>query len=256
MISPAIAARDIGFDRGSRKILSNINLEIRRGEVVALLGPNGAGKSTLLRLMLRLLRPARGSIEICGAALASLSRRALASTLAYVPQHHTPPFPYTVAQVAALGRMAATGLFGMPREQDRDAVTAALDRLGIAHLASRDYTAISGGERQLALIARALVQDARILLLDEPDTGLDYGNQRRLLNLMQNFGDEGYTIVFTTHHPDHALYAANRAIVIDGGGAVADGEPSSVLTQDVIREVYGVGVRMIDSGRHKVFAPV
>lgn len=250
-----IATRGIGFDRGSRTILSDINVEIRQAEIVALLGPNGAGKSTLLRLMLKLLQPARGSVEVCGKPLAAMARRAIASTLAYVPQHHTPPFPYTVAQVAALGRLAATSLLSIPREQDGAAVSEVLERLGIAHLANRDYTQISGGERQLALIARALVQNARILLMDEPDAGLDYGNQRRLLDLMRDLSSEGYTVVFTTHHPDHALYVANRSILIDGGRVIADGDPASVLTPEIIDQVYGVRVRMIDCGAHNVFAP-
>jgi len=250
-----IATRDIGFNRGSRTILSGISLEIRQTEIVALLGPNGAGKSTLLRLMLKLLHPKSGGIEICGTPLAAMTRRAMASSLAYVPQHHTPPFPYTIAQVAGLGRLVATSFLKLPGEQDEIAVNAVLDRLGIAHLARRDYTAISGGERQLALIARALVQGARILLMDEPDAGLDYGNQRRLLDLMRELADEGYTIVFTTHQPDHALYAASRSILIDGGRIVADGAPASVLTPEIIQKVYGVRVRMVSSGDHKVFSP-
>lgn len=250
-----VSTRELSFDRGARSILSNVSIEIRQGEIVALLGPNGAGKSTLLRLVLKLLRPKRGSIEITGKPLAGMTRRVIASTLAYVPQHHSPPFPYTVAQVAGLGRLAATSFLSIPGEQDGVAVNRVLDRLGISHLAARDYTAISGGERQLTLIARALVQDARILLMDEPDAGLDYGNQRRLLDLMSELAGEGYTIVFTTHHPDHALYAASRSILIDGGQVVVDGKPASVLTPEIIRGVYDVDVRMVDCGRHSVFAP-
>lgn len=255
MNSPVIATHGLGLDRGARHVLSAVSLQIRQGEVVALLGPNGAGKSTLLRLMLKLLKPDRGHIEICGRPLAKISHRSLARTLAYVPQHHTPPFPYTVAQVAGLGRLATNGFLRVPGRETRDRVTEVLDRLGIAHLAGRDYTAISGGERQIALIARALVQGARTLLMDEPDAGLDYGNQRRLLDLIGELSNQGYTVVFTTHHPDHTLYAASRAVLIAGGRLVTDGTPDSVLTPEIIRTVYDIGVAMVRCRGHLVFVP-
>lgn len=250
-----LAAKGLGFDRDRRTVLSGIDLAIREGEIVAILGANGAGKSTLMRLMLKLLRPARGSISLCGRPLAAMRRRDIAAAVAYVPQHHVPPFPYTVAQVAGLGRLVTSGLLKLPGARDTALVQAVLERLGIAHLAARDYSGISGGERQLVLIARALVQGARILLMDEPDAGLDYGNQRRLLDLMRALAAEGRTIVFTTHHPDHTLYAADRAVLIDGGKILADGAPAAVLTPQLIHAVYGVRVVRVEHGPHNVFVP-
>ncbi|QRZ15221.1 ABC transporter ATP-binding protein [Paracoccus methylovorus] len=250
-----ISTQGLGFDRDRRVVLSDVELAIRAAEIVAILGANGAGKSTLLRLMLKLLRPARGSVSLYGMPLAAMRRRDIAAAVAYVPQHHTPPFPYTVAQVAGLGRLVTSGLLKLPGARDEKRVQAVLERLGIAHLAQRDYTGISGGERQLVLIARALVQGARILLMDEPDVGLDYGNQRRLLDLMRALAAEGHTIVFTTHHPDHTLYAADRAVLIDGGKILADGGPASVLTPQVIHAVYGVRVARVGHGPHIIFVP-
>lgn len=237
-----LEARDLGYDYGRRRVLERIDLTVGAGEVLALLGPNGAGKSTLLRCLLGLLPPARGTVSLGGRPLASYPRRELARHLAYVPQAHVAPFPYTVRQVVALGRLPHAGPWAAPSAADRDKVDALLLRLRIAHLAERPYTEVSGGERQLALIARALAQEARVVVMDEPVTGLDYGNQWRLLLLVRELADEGLAFVISTHTPEHALYAASRVALLHGGHLLADGPPAEAVTPVRIAQLYGLDV--------------
>lgn len=240
----SLAAVGLGFDRGRRRIVADVHLQLARGEVLALLGPNGAGKSTLLRLLLGLLRPGSGAVLLDGQPLAAVPRRVLARRLSYVPQLHVPPFPYSVEQVVVLGRLAGTSLLRAPGRKDRAVVHELLQRVGIAHLADSPYTEISGGERQLALIARALAQGADFLIMDEPATGLDYGHQHRLLMRLRALAAAGYGVVFTTHHPEHALLAADRTLLLQAGRLHASGPTAEVLTPASIESLYGVRVRV------------
>ncbi len=244
-MSARLSARDLRFCRGRREILAGVDLDLGPGEVVSLLGANGAGKTTLLRLLLGFERPAGGSILLDGRPLATWRRRDLARHLAYVPQAHAAPFPYPVEDVVGLGQLAARGLLRAPGTADRAAVTATLSRLGIARLAKRPYTEISGGERQLVLIARALVQQARLLILDEPLAGLDFGNQIRLLDRLAHLAAEDIGILLTTHHPDLAAARSTRVAVLAGGRITDDGAPAAVVTEETIRRLYGVEVRSL-----------
>lgn len=238
-----LVADKLRFHRGGRAILAGASLSIAAGELVALLGANGAGKTTLLRLLLGLERPTGGSVSLDGEALSQLSRRKVACRVAYVPQAHEAPFPYPVREVVAMGRLPAQGLFGRVRAADREAVEQVLERLGIASLAGRPYTALSGGERQLALVARALAQDASLLVMDEPSSALDFGNQIRLLERLRALAGQGIGIVMSTHHPDQAAFASTRVAVLAGGVVAWDGPPAEIVTPETIRRVYGVEVR-------------
>lgn len=252
-----LAARDICFAYGSRPVLSGANLALSAGELVLLLGTNGAGKSTLLKVMLGLQQPGRGTVTVDGEPLASRGRRQLARLIGYVPQVHVAPFPYTVRQVALMGRLPATGLFKAPGAADLASVARVLEHLGIAHLAERSYTEISGGERQLTLIARALAQEARLLVMDEPLAGLDYGNQVRLLERLGRLAAEGYGVLMTTHDPNQPLSGCQRvALLIDGRIAV-DGSPGEVMTPEAIHRLYGVRVDLLRTadGRGIAFRP-
>lgn len=242
MNATALVASGIRHAYRGRIVLQGANLSLRPGEVVSLLGANGAGKSTLLRILLGLLRPDAGEICLAGRNLAAYPRRALARQLAYVPQVHATPFPYTVNQVVMMGRLPGSGYFHRTGAQDRDIVVAALARLGITHLAARPYTEVSGGERQLTLIARALAQGSRLLVMDEPATGLDYGNQISLLELLRSLAADGYGILKTTHHPDHALASSHRVALLREGRIEVDGPPAEVLTADCLSRLYGVPV--------------
>lgn len=242
---PPLRARDLCFAYRQRPVLSGANLTLGPGEVVALLGVNGAGKSTLLRLLLGLIRPSSGAVLLEGRPIQSWRPREVARRLAYVPQAHVAPFPYSVREVVLLGRLPTRGLFRAPDRADRAAADAALEHLGIAHLAARPYTEVSGGERQLALIARALAQGARLLVLDEPATGLDFGHQLRLLDRLGALAGEGYGVLMTTHHPEHALMAATRVLLMRAGRVEAEGAPREVVTPARVQALYGIEASLL-----------
>ena len=237
-----LIAQGVRFAYPGREILRGVNLTVRPGEILSLLGANGSGKTTLLRLLLRLARPRAGLIALNGRPLAHYARRELARHLAYVPQTHITPFPYKVLEIAALGRLPHTGLVRSPTRRDYDVAMAMLQRLGIAHLAERPYTEISGGERQLTLIARALAQGARILIMDEPVSNLDYGNQLRFLAHLRTLAAEGYAILKATHHPEHTLMTSTRVALLADGVIFLDGPPREVITPSTIYQIYQVEV--------------
>jgi iron complex transport system ATP-binding protein len=240
-----IEARDVRFAYRGRPVLVGASLSLAPGELVCLLGANGAGKSTLLKVMLGLLSPPGGAVLLDGRHLADWGRREVAKRVAYVPQVHAAPFPYSVREIVLMGRMPANGLFKAPTVSDRAAADRVIERLGIGHLAARSYTEISGGERQLTLIARAMAQEARLLVMDEPMAGLDFGNQLRLLERLDGLVEDGYGVLMTTHDPDQALGGCNRVAMLIDGRIAADGDPISVLTTAAIERLYGVRVELL-----------
>ena len=235
-----IEANHVSFGYPGRPVLHDLSLSIRKGEIVSLLGPNGCGKTTLLKLLLGLYRPLPGgTVRIEGREISTIPPRQLAHSIAYVPQSHRASFGYRVLDVVLMGRMGQRSLFARSGHQDRDAARAALERLSILHLEQRPYTEISGGERQLTLIARALAQGAHSFIFDEPSNGLDYGNQIRLLEELVNLSRAGYTFVKSTHFPDHALWVANRVILMKQGTIIASGTPAETITSENLLSLYG-----------------
>lgn len=253
-----LQARDVGFSYRGRKVLSGASLALSKGELVCLLGVNGAGKSTLLKIMLGLLAPETGQVALNGTPFAGWRRRDVARQVAYVPQVHVASFPYTVMQVAMMGRLPSRGLMAAPGSADVACVQRMLARLGIAHLSERAYTEVSGGERQLTLIARAMAQEARLLVMDEPLSGLDYGNQVRLLAYLNTLVDEGYGVLMTTHDPNQPLSGCQRVALLIEGRVCADGRPDDVLTPAAIERLYGVRVDLLRTAEGKgiAFRPV
>lgn len=241
-VGARLEARAIHLLRANRPVLTGADICVSSGEMVALLGANGAGKSTLFRVMLGLEKMTRGDVLLDGASIATLSQREVARRVAYVPQAHVAPFPYLARDVIMMGRLPATGLFAAPTDQDEAVVSEILARLKITSLAARPYTEISGGERQLVLIARALAQGAQILVMDEPLTGLDYGYQFKVLRLFSQLAAAGCGILFSTHHPEHALKIASRVAVLADGKIIADDEPKKIITPKMIELIYGVHV--------------
>ncbi len=227
-------------------VIDCLTLAIDEGGVVALLGPNGSGKSTLLKLILGLLRPLHGSIRLRGRDVSKIPSRDLARQLAYVPQVHRETFGYTVFDVVLMGRMPHIGFFGRYGQIDRCVARDAIEKLAIDHLAERPYTEISGGERQLTLIARALAQGARIFIMDEPTNGLDYGHQVRLLDHVTRLSEERYTFLLTTHHPEHALAVADRVVMISGGAIICDGAPNETITAKALGRLYDLDEQLFD----------
>lgn len=248
-----LQVRQLSYRIGGRLVLDNVSLDIAAGDNIALLGANGAGKSTLMKLLLGLLTPHAGEVLIDGEPMRSMKRRAVARQIAYVPQSHVPSFPFSVAHIVGQGRLPSVGLGHAPGLDDTLYVQQALTELGILQLSDRPYTELSGGERQLVLIARAMVQRANTLILDEPVTGLDYGHQVRLLALLKRLADQGLSILSSTHRPEHALASANRVLVLHEGRLIADGAPCDVIDSALMARLYQVAVERIDVGGHRFF---
>lgn len=232
----------LAFGYRGREIGHDVDLSLQGGEVLALLGPNGAGKTTLFKTMLGLLPVKAGEVLLDGRPLSTWTRRERALRIAYVPQAHAAPFPFTVRDMVLMGRAAHLSVFALPGARDKAIADAALENLGIALLADKPVTEISGGERQLALIARALAQEARIIVMDEPTASLDYGNQMRLLTEIRRLAVGGLAIVLSTHNPDHALQVADRIALLKDGVLAALGSPRETLTPAALKALYGIDV--------------
>jgi iron complex transport system ATP-binding protein len=237
-----LETRSLGFGYGTKAVGRGVDLEARPREVLCLLGPNGSGKTTLFKTMLGLLPPQAGEVRLDGVALAHLTRPQIARRVAYVPQAHAAHFPFTVIDMVVMGRTSHLGIFASPTQDDRRRALAALATLGIAELAQAEYTRISGGQRQLALIARSLAQEAPAIIMDEPTASLDFGNQVVVLSEVKRLAAQGLTIVLSTHDPDHAFSVGDRVALLDGGRLIAQGAPRDVLTPERLRAVYGVSV--------------
>ena len=235
-----LEARDLSFGYSRRRVGERVNLAIEAAGVLCLLGPNGCGKTTLFRTLLGLLPPLGGDVRIAGAPVAGRSRQELASLVAYVPQAHAGLFAYTVEEVVLMGRATHVGRFGIPSARDRAIGAEMMDRVGVASLRGRPYTEISGGERQLVLIARALAQQAPLLVMDEPTASLDFGNQVRVLQHIENLRAQGLAVCLSTHQPDHALRVADKVALMQAGHLLAVGTPAEVLRPDILAKLYDV----------------
>jgi iron complex transport system ATP-binding protein len=237
---------NLSFSYGGHNVLDGVTFSLNRGEFAAVMGPNGTGKSTLFRLILGLLTPQSGRISVSGHDIRSLSDAQRAENMAYIPQSVNPVFNYTVEEVVLMGLTGQLGTFARPKDVHRCAVRDVLKSLGMEKLIHRGFGRISGGERQLVLLARALVQKAGILIMDEPTANLDYGNQHRVLQKAWSLTEDGYTVLMSTHSPEQAFLYADRAIVLCGGHVIADGAPRSVLTENMLEKIYGIPVLLAD----------
>ncbi|AOX15867.1 ABC transporter ATP-binding protein [Kozakia baliensis] len=252
-MTPVLSCDDIAFRYRQRSVLRHVTLAFQAGEMVGVLGVNGAGKSTLLRILLGLLAPTEGYVFLNGVSLKNMRRTEIARELAYVPQTHAANFPFTVEQMVTLGRIPQSGLNHRPSPEDRAVIDSALDRLGLQGMAQRPCTELSGGERQRVVLARALAQETRVLILDEPLTGLDYGHQLRLLAFLRDLAAEGKLVLFTSHRPEELFGHANRVLVLQDGEIAADGAPGEVVDAALMSALYNVDLAQIDHGAHRFF---
>ena len=242
-----LAARGLAYGFPGRTLGRGIDLELRPGEVTCLLGPNGSGKTTLLRTLLGLLPPIAGEVILEGRALAAWPSRQRAQRLAYVPQAAESYFDFSLRETVQLGRTAHRGVFSAPTALDRERTEEALGRLRLRELAGRPIHRVSGGERQLALIARALATESRYLLMDEPTANLDFANQALILEEVARIRASGHAVLFSTHHPDHALAIADRAVLLKAGGVAAAGTVDDVVDSRQLSALYGRAIEVVDA---------
>lgn len=254
-MAPALELAGIEVALGGRAVLRGAELALERGELVGLVGRNGAGKTTLLRVASRVLTPDGGSVRIAGRPAETLSRRALARELAVVAQEHAIPFAFSVLELALMGRSPHLGLLGFETARDRALAEAALGRLGIAALAGRSVLELSGGERQLAVLARALVQDAPVLLLDEPTAHLDLPHQLEVLGLARSLAREGRAVLAVSHDLSLLARFADRLAILSGG-RIESGPPAELLSPERLRALFGVEAELLRaSGGELVVVP-
>ncbi len=241
-----IKVNELSFAYDRDKILEDISFEIGSGQLVAILGANGAGKSTLFKCMLGLLRKFEGEIRLGGRNIREMSRKEMAKLAAYIPQSETPVFNYTVRDSVLMGTTGMLSPLQAPGAEQMAIAERAMDYLDIGYMADRGINEISGGERQLTLLARAMAQKAKVLIMDEPTANLDYGNQQHVLRHIQKMAGQGYTILLSTHNPEHALQYATHVLAIKDHRVLAAGDAKSILTEELIKDIYGLEVKVIE----------
>lgn len=243
-MSIVLSAENLHFDYGKTQILKGVSLELKEGAIISLLGPNGTGKSTLIKLILGLLSPKAGHVSVYGKELTKYGVRERAKTIAYVPQSSSVAFAFSALDVVMMGRVSRQSWFANPSRLDKEISMHSMERLGVAHLANRAYPTMSGGEKQLTLIARALAQEAKILVMDEPISGLDYGNQLRLLETIISLSKDGYSFLKSTHFPEHAMMIGGTTLAIKGGAVIGEGASRDIVTNELIKILYDTTVEI------------
>ena len=239
-IEPMLEVRDLRAGYGDKEVVHGVSFDIPRGQFVCVIGANGCGKSTLLKNLLGLAKPFGGSVHIEGENIDEMDEKQRARHFAYIPQAHTPPFPFKVSDVVILGRTPyLTGIATSVGERDQVIAYRAMQQLSIEHLADKVYTELSGGQQQLVLIARALAQQPDLLVMDEPTASLDFGNQQLVLSCVHELSRMGMSVLMVTHDPDHALFCSDRVIMMEAGQVIGDGLPEDIITTDNLRRIYG-----------------
>jgi len=241
-----IRVEKASFSYGKKPVWEDLNLDVRRGECLSLLGPNGCGKTTLLNCISGSNYLTSGSIKIMDKEVSEYEVGERAKKLGYVFQEHSAPFPYSSIEVVRMGRTPHLGFFESPDEKDTELAYSIMEELGIAHLAGESYTQISGGERQLVLIARTLCQQPDILLFDEPTSHLDFKNQALVLRNIRKLSERGMTIIMTSHFPNHVWHVGDRVAMMGYDGIIADGPVDEVMTEENLSKTYGVPVRIFE----------
>jgi iron complex transport system ATP-binding protein len=250
-----LAVHDLAFGYGKQRIGEAVSFTVEAGSIVCVLGPNGSGKTTLFRTILGLNPPHAGQITLDNHDIAAWPLRERARAIAWVPQTHSTSFSFSVRELVLMGRTPHLSAFAVPTKVDNDKVLQALDRVGIVHLVDRVATELSGGERQLVLPARAIAQESRVMIMDEPTASLDLGNRVRVLHHVQRLAREGVATLVSTHEPDHALAIADKAILMEKGRLIQQGPPASVITGETLSRLYGVTVDVVEANGVRLTVP-
>ena len=249
-----LEARDVSFSYGKGLALDHLSLGVEQGSLLCLMGRNGSGKTTLLDCMMGALTPTGGCVYLLGQPISQYRRHEIARHISYLPQIHGITFPYTVREMVMLGRLAYASAFGSPRSEDEEACDEAMRAAGIYEFRDKSYSSLSGGEIRLVLLARALCQQAEIILMDEPTVYLDFRNEMLFLQRVAELtAQNGATVVMATHSPNHAFYFESvdvpiQAALLDKGHLVAVGTPSDVITPAAAADVFGVEAEVASAG--------
>ena len=243
------------------KVLNHVSFSLEAGEVLCVMGPNGSGKSTLFKMLLRFLPLDSGSISIDHQDSQSFSQKEYAKQIAYIPQEHIPTFSYTVFEMVLMGRTCHLGKLSSPTKNDHSGVTDALMLLNINHLANHHYTELSGGQRQLVLIARAICQDAKILIMDEPTASLDYANRELISSAVRTLSKKGYSIILSTHSPDQPFSLASKVLLLKKGTTLGCGSPLEILTSEMLELLFDIPMDIVhvidrDKNPHYLCLPI
>ena len=239
-----IQIEDVHYSYGSHQVLKGVSFSMEKGEFVCILGANGCGKTTLLKTILDFLTPQRGRVTLYGQDVHRMDERARARKIAYIPQYHTPPFPFAVRDVVLMGRTPHLGRVCHPTPADERVACQAMERLGVLQYADQSYTALSGGQRQMVVIARALAQQPDLLIMDEPTSSLDFGNQYLVLAQVKQLAREGMGVLMVTHNPDHAVYCADRIVAMEEGKILAMGQAERVIREPVMNHIYHMPIKV------------
>ncbi len=253
-----LTVKEISFkyNKDSPTIFENISFTLNKGDILCILGPNGTGKTTLIKTLNGLHEINKGTIEIKGKNIKTLSFKEISKIIGYIPQGHVPSFPFTVEDVVLMGRTPYINLSQTPKKEDTEIVNKALKDIGIINIKDKPYTNLSGGERQLVFLARVLAQEPDILILDEPTSHLDFGNQIKLLEILENLAKKGLGIIMSSHFPDHAFLSCNKVAIMRNKSFLDFGEPDKVITEENLEKTYDIKVKIVEFEDRKVCVPL
>ena len=256
-MSPLMEVKGASFSyNGKDNIFEDISFSIEKGDVLCILGPNGTGKTTLIKCLNGLQRINAGDITLDGHSIYSMTKLEKSRYIGYIPQGHQATFPFKSLDIVLMGRTPFIGALSSASKKDVQIAEDAMEQLGILYLADKPYTAISGGERQMVFIARVLAQGPKILILDEPTSHLDFGNQMRTLSVINALARQGMSVIMSSHFPDHAFISSNKAAIMKGKHMMSFGLPEEVVTEENMKNAYGIPVKIVEIGNRKACVPM